>query len=374
MAHILHLTRDFPPRWMGGISTAVASIVDQQRRDGHTVTVCSFDSWRPTKGPADANTAPLDVDQHIVATPTHGALRVIRCVSGVSLDRVRATLAGTAFDILEVHHATLWLLLDALDVRRIPNLIYTAHVYAAEMDRMRGLDRQTLSAQSEAAALREAHAVMATSAAMGEALRAAFPECASKLNVRRHQLRVDTLPAHVPYAQRRTDIAVFGRFSDVKNSDAAVDIVRRALSAHSTYRAVVVGGLPDNQRTERRLWTRFLDSCTPEVAERIHFHGWLPRPEALAQMAQSRVVLAASHIETWGLVVHEAMALGCCVVATPIPAHDEQIVHGETGYLSPDMSDDALYATLMSALDDPSAQKRISDAARAAKHKTSSDG
>ena len=54
--HILHITRDYPPLHKGGISTAVEGMTRALCARGLTVTVLSFDGWRPRTrrdGPAE---------------------------------------------------------------------------------------------------------------------------------------------------------------------------------------------------------------------------------------------------------------------------------------------------------------------------------
>src|SRR5690625_5753161 len=85
---------------------------------------------------------------------------------------------------------------------------------------------------------------------------------------RNHRRTLKELPRWIPYAQRSTDIGLFSRFSDLKNTDAALDAIAAALEANPNARAVVVGGIPDNPRTERKSWTAFLGRCAPGVASR----------------------------------------------------------------------------------------------------------
>lgn len=365
MRQILHLTRDFPPRWNGGISTAVAAVVRVERAMGRHVTVVSFDGWRPTRTPSASEIEPLQPTFQEAGTSSQGSLRIYRCTSDVPIENLYAAFSGATLARVEVHHPMLWPIFKGLETHLAepPHSTYVAHVHAAQMDRERALERPTLSAQSEARAFVEADLVAVTSIAQFQQLRSAYPVLVTKLMCRKHRLTLKELPRWIPYAQRSTDIGLFSRFSDLKNTDAALDAIAAALETNPNARAVVVGGIPDNPRTERKNWTAFLGRCAPGVASRIRFLGWLSHDTALQVMADTRIVLAPSRLETWGLVVQEAMALGACVIATPIPSHMEQIAHGRTGWIAEDASSEALTIALRGLLQNPPLQKSISDAA-----------
>src|SRR5205823_13845000 len=72
---------------------------------------------------------------------------------------------------------------------------------------------------------------------------------------------------------------------------------------------------------------------------------------------QSHIFLFASPAENFPCVILEAMASGCCVVATPSGGVVEQIEDGEDGFLAGEISGSALAAALDRAL---RSQDRIS--------------
>lgn len=84
-------------------------------------------------------------------------------------------------------------------------------------------------------------------------------------------------------------------------------------------------------------------------------------PAAMANAyAAADVFLHVARADTFPLVVLEALACGTPVVATPVGGIPEQIVDGETGFLTPSVAVGALRI-----LDDPSLRERMSRAARA---------
>ena len=72
-------------------------------------------------------------------------------------------------------------------------------------------------------------------------------------------------------------------------------------------------------------------ACTEFAMERslpVTFAGFMNQSEMPKAYAISDVLILPSESETWGLVVNEAMACGLPVVASDIPALDDQLDHG----------------------------------------------
>jgi glycosyltransferase involved in cell wall biosynthesis len=79
--------------------------------------------------------------------------------------------------------------------------------------------------------------------------------------------------------------------------------------------------------------------------------GYVADRETLARLyAESDVFLVASPAENFPCVILEAMAAGCCVVATPSGGIVEQITEGQTGFLGSTISGEALAEALGRAL------------------------
>ena len=85
------------------------------------------------------------------------------------------------------------------------------------------------------------------------------------------------------------------------------------------------------------------------------------RTDAPALMAAADVFVLPSLAEPFGLVLLEAMALGRPVVATRAGGPVEIVVDGETGFLVPPSSPDALAGTLRTLLSDPALARRMGE-------------
>lgn len=88
------------------------------------------------------------------------------------------------------------------------------------------------------------------------------------------------------------------------------------------------------------------------------------RTDIDAILGTSDVFVRPSTTEGRSLAVLEAMAAGCAVVATSIPANAELINQGETGLLTPCRDVDALASALLRLADNPELRKRLGEAAR----------
>jgi len=75
------------------------------------------------------------------------------------------------------------------------------------------------------------------------------------------------------------------------------------------------------------------------------------------------VLVQPSRQESFSLVLLEAMASGCCVVAAALPHYPELVEHGVTGFLYPAGDVSALVEILGALLADPSRAETVGKAA-----------
>jgi glycosyltransferase involved in cell wall biosynthesis len=93
--------------------------------------------------------------------------------------------------------------------------------------------------------------------------------------------------------------------------------------------------------------------------------GYVSDREILARwMEVSDVFLFGSTSENFPCIILEAMAAGCCVVATPAGGVIEQIEHNKTGLLVNAFTGDALGTALRAALRNPTHVAKLGAAAR----------
>lgn len=101
-----------------------------------------------------------------------------------------------------------------------------------------------------------------------------------------------------------------------------------------------------------------------EVADRVCFHGRLPREQVLDMMREAEVFTMISRNEAFGLVYLEAMAAGCLTVGSLGEGIDGVIADGENGFLCK-AGDDAALAAVYGRIFDMTPEERRAVAQRA---------
>jgi mannosyltransferase len=141
----------------------------------------------------------------------------------------------------------------------------------------------------------------------------------------------------------RHGIGVIGRIRPEKGQG---EFARAVRDLPAEWSAVMVG-LAKDLVWARELGVRHVD----EVADITPYYQGLT------------VVVQPSHSEGFGLVLLEAMASGCCVVAADLPHYRQLLEHGRTGFVYPVGDAAALRATLDPLIADPARAQAIGAAA-----------
>jgi glycosyltransferase involved in cell wall biosynthesis len=123
----------------------------------------------------------------------------------------------------------------------------------------------------------------------------------------------------------------------------------------------IVAGIDHSQRQEHNSHIKQLIKEL-DLANRVRLVGWL---DDLAQLyCALDVFVSASHTESFGLALAEAMAAGTAVVATETAGARELITSGETGLLVPVNDVDQLAATILGLLTNENERLRLATAAQ----------
>ena len=102
----------------------------------------------------------------------------------------------------------------------------------------------------------------------------------------------------------------------------------------------------------------------PQDDPSIRYTGYLSDPQEVARYYRSaNVLLHAANAESFGLIVTEAMACGIAVVATGVGGIPEQIVNGETGFVTPRGDSEAMAQQVLWLLCHPEERQRMGEAA-----------
>jgi len=140
----------------------------------------------------------------------------------------------------------------------------------------------------------------------------------------------DTLrfQCRVPSEERPPDIVMAARFASSKDHATLLRAVRILADRGWEGRLRLAGG---GKRTHRFRCERLAKELG--IADRVDFLG---ATDDLPDLyARARVVVLSSRREGFGLVLVEAMAAGCAVVASRIPGIVDVVREGENGWLFP---------------------------------------
>jgi glycosyltransferase involved in cell wall biosynthesis len=125
--------------------------------------------------------------------------------------------------------------------------------------------------------------------------------------------------------------------------------------------ALMVGERPSDA-SEYVAELRKLRDALP-FADRVEFHPFADDPRPVYRALDAFVL--ASHSETFGMVLQEAMAMGAPSIGTDSGGVPEIITDGETGLLVPPKDPEAIAGALLRLYRDPGLRERLSAAARA---------
>jgi mannosyltransferase len=149
-------------------------------------------------------------------------------------------------------------------------------------------------------------------------------------------------------------VAVVGRIRPAKGQEEAMVALGRTLPAAPAWRGVLVG----EARGRDKAW---LASLLPQAAGRVTAVG--PQPDVNRWYQGVTVLLQPSHAESFSMVLAEAMASGCCVVAARLPHYQALLEEGRTGFTYPVGDAPALAEVLAKLLAEPETAARVGQAA-----------
>ena len=152
-----------------------------------------------------------------------------------------------------------------------------------------------------------------------------------------------------------------GRFDRHKGGDVVIDAFRRVVQHFPSLRLWFAGpdeGLRDDQN---RHWTlmNYIEEKAPEVADRVDWLGRVPYSSLSAFRRKAFLTIVASRYETFGMVVLEAMAHGCPLVATRTGGISEIIEDGVNGVLALPGDREDLAASILRLLTGPEFAAKI---------------
>lgn len=151
-------------------------------------------------------------------------------------------------------------------------------------------------------------------------------------------------------------LGVVGRVRPEKGQGELVEAVVPLLSRHPGWTVALVGETKPEDRA-------FASSLEARGDGRVHLVG--VKDDVAAWYRGLSVLVQPSHREAFSMVILEAMAAGCCVVASRVGAAAQVIEHGVTGFLFEAGDVQGLGRVLEPLLADPDLVARVGQAAAA---------
>ena len=323
--NVLVVTRDFPPRVNGGLSSAVGYEVDGLLAAGLNCTVVSFDAWRPCCGMPGSPVCPQ------IYNFTDRPLRIIRLSTPDELPRATSLAVESKPDVIHLHQSMLLDFAAEVAGDKTP-IIKTIHLLQRHMNRNRRID-DTLSSLAQDAAIARCDALVVLSAAEREVLVADYPEAAAKTLLIPPGIP-DTATAAAAAWPRTPGLAVnAGRFGDIKGTDTLFQVAQRLVAMDPVFRVAIAGGLPDSPPSERRYMRKWAAATAGREVSRVEFRGWMDSAALGEMFAAASVYMVPSRFETFGLAPAEAMLHSTPVVAFACGGVESLIDDGINGTL-----------------------------------------
>lgn len=343
-------TETFLPH-ANGVTTSLLNARDGLKRRGHKVTI--YSAGPPLLDAADVHfyggkIFHLYPDFPIALYPSRRTIRNNR--------RVRREPA----DVVHVHAPGPmgWRGYKASKDLQVP-LVLTHHTVLEPLVRYAPLGWKTIYRAGTRFISRRLVAksklLIAPSSATRADLAAAYPQAAEKIRVvptgvdtSRFRPNLDGAPIREDWGfdEHHRVVLYLGRLSYEKRIDVLLEAFTRLHARDDDARLVVAGTGPANddlQDDARRLG----------VEDLVRFEGHVPGHRLPATYAAADAFASASEIETQGLTLLEAMAVGRPVAVSAVGGYLDVVRDGENGYLFPRSDADAAARALVQALDAP---------------------
>lgn len=164
-----------------------------------------------------------------------------------------------------------------------------------------------------------------------------------------------------PFALPAEFVMFAGHVSYRKGADVLAQAMRTVMTKRPNLHLVYAGGIFTEKG--QLVSDDILHLVGPELKERVHFLGRIPRGQTLYCMSKAKVFAFPSRLESFGLVVVEAMSCGVPVVFSKHGPGAEIVDDGETGLLADPSSVSDIQTKIETLLDDVVLAKRLVAAA-----------
>jgi glycosyltransferase involved in cell wall biosynthesis len=161
----------------------------------------------------------------------------------------------------------------------------------------------------------------------------------------------------------RNHILFVGRFDRHKGGDVVIDCFRILARKFPRLKLRFVGADAGFRDNAGRSWplAKYIAQHAPEVAGRVDWLGQQPHAALAALRRQSYLTIVASRFEVFGLVVVEALAYGCPLVATNTGGIPEIVTDGVNGLLCEPGDATAMATQVTRLLENPNLAAKLGE-------------
>ncbi|MCA1597197.1 MAG: glycosyltransferase family 4 protein, partial [Chloroflexi bacterium] len=162
-------------------------------------------------------------------------------------------------------------------------------------------------------------------------------------------------PSVRPWFQDEKDSFVFGVMNELHKGKRCDVFLRAGASVarrHPQVRFVLIGEGPAREALEQL-------AVELGINEKVIFTGYLDQVWTLLPALD--VLISASNTEGFNMALAEGMACGLPLIATDLPAHQELVVEGESGWLFPVDDQAALEEKMDRLASDPDLARRMGE-------------
>jgi len=178
-----------------------------------------------------------------------------------------------------------------------------------------------------------------------------FPWVRSKVTVIGNGINLDEYVDAKPYLSTQTYVLSLGRLVHKKG----IDILLRAWSKIKTDVSLIIAGDGEERQNLENL------SKSLNLTNKVTFLGKVDHPTALSLFAGAEFFVLPSRIEPFGIVLLEAMASNCPIIASATGGIVDLVKDGQTGILFRSEDEADLTSKLQFMLDDIASLKNLTE-------------
>lgn len=335
---VLFLTDGFWPR-LGGIETQAFHLIQFMQNRGHQFLVLSqrdFPSWKEKELYEDISIQRLDFNSLILQRGPK-AIRQLKESFDALFEQFRPDLIHLNVSIGGCALAYLLFL-----KHRFLPVVMTAHAPYVNQNAISPLIEQIIASVDR---------IGCVSNWVLQKMNCYFPQAKHKLKLIYNGLPMPIAPiSPLPFSP--PILLLFGRLVREKGFEFAISAFSLLKKKGSAAQLIIAGGGPLRTCLEEKVKELGLESC-------VTFTGVLSQEELLAIFNRATILVVPSLMESFGLVILEAMQMQRPVIGSRVEGIPEVILDGETGLLVPPQNPLALCEAIETLLEQPDKTIRL---------------